>query len=74
MVAGYVVGDSLFQLSSRIDVHRRVSVPESVEHGPRVREIMSSPQTNNLSNGYLSLPSNVLGTIRLGLGLGASVS
>ena len=46
------------------------AVAESVEHSPRMREIMSSnpgrvkPKTNK--NGQLSLPSLVIGIITLG--------
>ena len=50
---------------------------ESVEHWSRVWEIVGSntwlSQTNDVSNWYLSLPSHVLGIIRIGHGLVGSV-
>ena len=51
---------------------------ESVEHGSRVRETVHcnswSSQTKDLYNVDLSLPSQVFGIIRIGLGLVGSVS
>ena len=56
----------------------RGAVADSIEHSSRVQEIMGSNpwsiQTNDLSNVYLSLPSQVLGIIRIGQGLVGSVS
>ena len=55
------------------------AVAESVGHEPRVREIMGSKtdcvkQTQWLKNVLLSLPTQVLGIIRIGQGLVGSVS
>ena len=53
-------------------------VAGSVEHGPRVREVVGSNawsgQTNDINILYLSFPSHVLGIIRIGKGLVGSVS
>ena len=54
-----------------------LTVAESVECRTRVQEIVGSNplsnQTNDLLNWYLSLPSQVLGIIRIGQGLIGSV-
>ena len=59
-------------------MHRLGAVAKSEAHWSRVREIVGSSlwssQTNDLYNRYLSLPSQVLGIIRIGQGLVGSVS
>ena len=50
-----------------------VAVAQSVKRGPRVREVRSASQINNLSNWYLPLPSLAPSIIRIGQWLVGSV-